>query len=206
MKPLPDASDDPGCAVTSLRERKKARTKAAIRDHALRLFIEQGYDATTIDQIAEAADISPSTFFRYYPNKEDVATQDDYDDHIVARFRAQPAEATPIQAIRTAIKEVFTALPPERLELERSRQALIYTVPELRAKALDSFLETVRLLASIVAERTGRSPEDMAVRTLAGAIVGVAFSTTLAAADDPDADLMGLLDEGLGCLEAGLPL
>ena len=73
MKPAP-AAQRPG-----LRERKKARTRAAIREHALRLFREQGYDATTIDQIAEAAEVSPSTFFRYFPTKEDVVLQDELD-------------------------------------------------------------------------------------------------------------------------------
>jgi AcrR family transcriptional regulator len=56
-----------------LRERKKAKTRAAIRDHAMRLFEEQGWAATTVEQIAEAAEVSPSTFFRYFPTKEDAA-------------------------------------------------------------------------------------------------------------------------------------
>jgi AcrR family transcriptional regulator len=64
---------------TGLRERKKAKTRAAIQRHAWRLFQEQGYAATTVDQIAEAAEVSQSTFFRYFPTKEDVVLTDDYD-------------------------------------------------------------------------------------------------------------------------------
>jgi transcriptional regulator GlxA family with amidase domain len=56
-------------ARPGLRERKKTKTRAAIREHALRLFREQGYEATTVEQIAEAAEVSHSTFFRYFPTK-----------------------------------------------------------------------------------------------------------------------------------------
>jgi len=74
-----------------LRERKKARTRASLREHALRLFGEQGYHATTVEQIAAAAEVSPSTFFRYFPTKEDLVLQDDMDTRMVEALERQPA-------------------------------------------------------------------------------------------------------------------
>ncbi|MDR4215793.1 helix-turn-helix transcriptional regulator, partial [Bacillus paralicheniformis] len=64
--------------ATGLRERKKTRTKTTIQQHALRLFKEQGYQATTVEQVAAAAEVAPSTVFRYFPTKEDLAVLDDY--------------------------------------------------------------------------------------------------------------------------------
>ena len=107
MSPL---SDVRGSVAGGLRERKKARTRAAIRREAMRLFREHGYEETTVEQIAEAAEVSPSTFFRYFPTKEDVVLLDEYDDLIVEAFRAQPPELTPLQAIRKALSEVMGTL------------------------------------------------------------------------------------------------
>ena len=79
-----------------LRERKKAKTRAAIQTQALRLIAEQGYEATTVEQIAEAAEISPSTFFRYFPTKEDVVVEDDYDPLLVVAFGSAGASDRPL--------------------------------------------------------------------------------------------------------------
>jgi AcrR family transcriptional regulator len=200
------SSEEDARAPVGLRERKKARTKAAIRLHALRLFGEQGYEATTVEQIAEAAEVSPSTFFRYFPTKEDVVITDDYDPLIVAAFKAQPAELRPLTALRNAMREVFAALPAEQAALERQRQALILSVPELRAGALDGLAGTVQLLDEVVAERVGRRPDELAVRSLAGAVIGVCLAAMLTAAEDPTGNLMQLVDAALAHLEAGLPL
>jgi AcrR family transcriptional regulator len=193
-----------------LRERKKARTRASIREHALRLFREQGYDATTVDQIAEAADVSASTFFRYFPTKEDVVLQDDLDILTLGAFEAQPADLSPLAAFRAAAKDAFGALEQEDLVRLQETTELILTVPELRSRAMDEFARTIGEIAQAVARRSGRDPDDFAVRNLAGAVVGVIMAATLPwsewADQSRDKDILARIDAALAHLEAGLPL
>jgi AcrR family transcriptional regulator len=198
-------SEDDRPAV-GLRERKKARTKAAIQQHALRLFRDNGYAATTVEQIAEAAEVSPSTFFRYFPTKEDVILYDVLDPPVLEAFRAQPAELSPIQALRGAMRAVLTELPAEEEAVQRERERLIRSVPELRARMLDEFARNLDLLAELVAERVGRPADDLAVRSLAGAVIGVSIAVWYTADDRPLAGQMALMDAALAQLEAGLPV
>jgi AcrR family transcriptional regulator len=197
------AADQP---MVGLRERKRARTRAAIQQHAVRLFRERGYAATTVEQIAEAAEVSPSTFFRYFPTKEDVVLWDDSDARIVAAFRAQAPELSPLQALRGALRAVFGDVAGPGSEHDREILALMRSVPELRARMLDEFARTIQVIAQALAERVGRPADDLAVRTFAGAVIGVSMAALLAAADDPSADYIALMDAGLALLEAGLPL
>jgi AcrR family transcriptional regulator len=192
--------------TTGLRERKKARTRAAIRQHALRLFREQGYHATTVEQIAEAAEVSPSTFFRYFPTKEDVVLQDDFDVVAMEAFEAQPASLSPIAAFRAAVAQTVATLTPEEIGRFRETTELTLTVPEVRARALDEFARTIDQIAAAVAKRTGRSPDDFAVRNMAGAVIGVVMSATTPWASQPSTDVFARIDEALAHLEAGLPL
>ncbi len=194
-----------------LRERKKARTRASIREHALRLIREQGYDATTVDQIAEAAEISPSTFFRYFPTKEDVVLQDDFDILAVGSFLEQPAELSLVGAFRAATKETLASVTEEELAGLRDTTALIMTVPELRVRAMDEYSRTINVIASAAAQRTGRSPDDPEVMTAAGAIVGVIMAATLpwtglADGDMSPTDMFERIDAALANLEGGLTL
>src|SRR5215472_2777903 len=99
-------------AAAGLRERKKARTRASIREHALRLFREQGYQATTVEQIAAAAEVSPSTFFRYFPTKEDVVLRDDFDTRMFEAFERQPSSLAPLAALRAGIREALATFTP----------------------------------------------------------------------------------------------
>ena len=189
-----------------LRERKKARTRASIREHALRLFREQGYQATTVEQIAEAAEVSPSTFFRYFPTKEDVVLQDDFDLITVEAFEAQPADMSIVAAYRAAAAQIYSDLSPEELARFRESVEMTLTIPEVRARALDEFAKTIEVTAEAIGRRTGRPPDDPAVRNVAGALVGVVMAATMPWSSQPAEDMFARIDAGLAHLEAGLPL
>ena len=189
-----------------LRERKKARTRAVIRQEAMRLFRERGYSATTVEQIAAAADVSPATFFRYYPTKEDVVLQDDMDMLLPEAVEAQPPELSPIAAVRAAVAETMNRLGPDELDRLQETIRLTNSVPELRARSVDEFIRTIDLMAIPLARRAGRSPEDIEVKHVAGAMIGVLLAVTMGPPDDDPADLLTRVDAALAHLEAGLPL
>jgi AcrR family transcriptional regulator len=204
---LGTGQDQPG----GLRERKKARTRASIREHALRLFRENGYQRTTVEQIAAAAEVSPSTFFRYFPTKEDLVLQDDMDTRMIEAFEQQPPGLGPVAAVRAAAREVFQSYTEADLDVIRETMALTVTVPEVRARALDEFARTISVVGEAVAKRAGRPADDLAVRTTAGAIIGVIMSITMPwegwSADRQDiGNMFGRIDQALALLEAGLPL
>ena len=189
-----------------LRERKKAKTRAGIQHEALRLFRLQGYEETTVEQIAAAAEVSPSTLFRYFSSKEDLVLSDEYDPLILDACRSQPAALGPIEAIRRGLRAVFERLDDQELSDMRHRAELALLVPDLRAAMLDQFAQVIGRLSEIVAERAKRPNSDFAVATLAGAILGVMISAEFYWVEHPDSDLVELMDDALAHLESGLAL
>lgn len=191
---------------TGLRERKKLRTRAAIQKEALRLFLKKGYEETTIEDIAEAVEISPSTFFNYFPNKEAVVFQDDLDPLILAAMNAAPPSANPIGALRIAMKKVMGGLSVSDDALVRERIELVTKTPELRAAMLNEFADLIDQISAPIAQRTGRSPRDFAVRNMAGALIGVLIAAYFATAANPKTDFLTEMDKAMAHLEKGLPL
>jgi AcrR family transcriptional regulator len=190
-----------------LRERKKARTRAAIREHGLRLFEQQGYASTTIDQIADAAEVSQSTFFRYFPTKEDLVLTDDYDPMLVAAMRALPPEVGPVEAIRRSIHDVFDRLTPAEWDRERLRQRLFREVPELRARAMQQYTESITLLGDVVAERAGLPAGNFSARVLAGAVIGAMLAAVPGGMTGGyELSDFGRMEEALELLMSGLPV
>ena len=204
-------------AQASLRERKKARTRASIREHALRLFREQGYQATTVEQIAAAAEVSPSTFFRYFPTKEDVVLQDDMDTRLVEALARQPQDLAPLPAVRAALREAWASFTEAEWEQIREGAQLSADVPEIRSRSMNEMSRVINGVAEVVGRRAGREASDVRVRALAGAVMGVMMSVFLPehfeqhGGPEIGTDWFGpaavrRVDEALALLEEGLPL
>jgi len=187
--------------LPGLREQKKARTRETVQRCALDLFAAHGYAATTIDQIAAAAEISPSTFFRYFPTKEDVVLADFTDAIAVDVLRAIPRDVGYVAAIREMARQVWSGMPPEKAHYESLRHELISSVPELRARMLDEYGRNVQLIASMVSEREGGDPDDPRARAIAGAVMGVMLSVLADMPGAPMADHLAAIDARLAVLE-----
>jgi AcrR family transcriptional regulator len=194
-------------ARPGLRERKKAKTRLAIQEHALRLFREQGYDRTTVEQIADAAEVSPSTFFRYFPTKEDVVLYDALDPLLIEAFGHQPEGLSAIEALRAATHEVWRSISPEQIAEQVQRGRLVYTVPALQERYIAEIVRTVALMSRLVSSRLKRDPEDFEIRVSVGAVMGglLAALIPLVETDQP-VDLVELTDRALDVVERGINL
>ncbi|MEU6712728.1 TetR family transcriptional regulator [Nonomuraea sp. NPDC046802] len=186
-----------------LRERKKAKTRALIQKEALRLFREQGYAATTVEQIAEAAEVAPSTVFRYFATKEDLVLVDQFPLFMRA-LQEVPPELGPVQAVRATLRVVFDAQAPEEFAESMEREKLMFTVPELWAATLENVTGLIGTMRDLLATRAGRDPGDPEIRNVTGAIVGVIMAVWFDWVKDPDMDAPAEFDRALGHLEDGL--
>ncbi|MEV6806850.1 TetR family transcriptional regulator [Streptomyces sp. NPDC051132] len=148
--------------METLRERKKRRTRESLLRAALELFTTQGYERTTIDEIAEAVDVSQRTFFRYFAGKEDAAfaVQEMTEAAFVAAVRGRPPHETPMEALRQAFLESFDAIRdtveevvPVGLHLRMCRT--VEATPALLAAHLRRSAATEETIARLLAEREG---------------------------------------------------
>jgi AcrR family transcriptional regulator len=198
----PASSADP---PSTLRERKKTRTRFAIQQEALKLFRKQGYASTTVEQIADAAEVSPSTFFRYFPTKDSLVLTDDYDPIMLERFRAQPPELGVVAAFRAAFRQTFADVPEDQMQAAEERNALILAVPEIRAAFADFLIGSMHELSHLIAERSHRAANEPEVITVTGALLGVVLSALLLEGTDIRAKL-DVLDSQLAFIETGFTI
>ncbi|MET8247702.1 TetR family transcriptional regulator [Streptomyces sp. NPDC005202] len=189
-----------------LRERKKIKTREAIRRATYALIEEQGYDATTIEQIADRAEVSPSTVFRYFPTKEDIVLTDEYDAVLLEELRARPADEPWPDSLRHVMHRAVRMGVMEDVEVSRLRTRLMVEVPAVRSRMMESMSSTGRMLCQAIGERTGRDPDSLEVRVYAMSLIGGLMETSLYWAERGHRDdFEDLVDRTLDVLEHGLP-
>jgi AcrR family transcriptional regulator len=194
-----------GARSFDLRERKRTRTRLMIQTEALRLFGEKGYTQTTVEEIAEAAAISPRTFFRYFPSKEDVVIWDEYDPLALELLESRPIDEPVAETFRAVVRETLSGLyrrDPERL---LARVQLSASVPEVRARFLDERTHGIEQFAQLVAARRGGPADELALRVIgSGLLAAVTVALDLWQRDDGKSDLLALLDQATHALATGV--
>jgi AcrR family transcriptional regulator len=189
-----------------LRERKKERTRADLQRHALRLFRDHGYAETTVDDIAAAAEVSRSTFFRYFGTKEDVVLFDDVDP-VMDRMMAAVPEGTPLlQALRTVLRDSFASLDDEARALEEVRMELARTIPEVAAILRERNPFGLEQVAGMVGPATHRASDDPEVLLFSGIVLGARRAAQAAVDAGRATSYVDALDAMLGRLGDGVPL
>jgi AcrR family transcriptional regulator len=198
---------DHGRVTSGLRERKKLATRLALHEAALRLVAERGLEHVSVDDIAERADVSPRTFFNYFPTKDDAVLGLDpaASDSMVESLRTRPAGETPVQAMRAVAHEQAGQMA-EETELWPLRLRVIDAHPALLARLAAMFGRSEQAMAAAIAERIGSHPHDLYPLLLAG-VAAAAMRSALHRwlAGDFTASLPDLVDEAWDVLAAGLP-
>lgn len=187
-----------------LRERKKLQTRAALADAALRLALEKGPDHVTVEEIAEAADVSVRTFFNYYSHKEHaiLGRNPEHLERALERMRTAPAEESPLTTMWFVVHDVLRDLESDG-ELSR-RGELIMSSPALLYQLMLSSIDDERQLTAALAERIGEpvdSTRPALIVSAAGAACRVAMELHKTA---PDRPIRELVDEGFKLLAQGI--
>jgi AcrR family transcriptional regulator len=184
-----------------LRERKKLRTREAITAAALRLFAERGFDGTTVEDIATAADVSRRTFFRYFARKEDVLVG--WKQQMAAELQhalaARPADEAPLDAVHGALAAVARQYK-EDPELTLGLVRLFERAPALHAE-VDHIAWDVVLgegLARRLRVDPARDPRPRLIATVGFAVLNATVQSWVA--DGGRGDLVALLDAGFAAL------
>jgi len=189
-------------SAPGLRERKKARTRAEIRAQALRLFFAQRYEATTVQQVADAAEVSLSTLFRYFPTKAQLVLPTDLATLVRdARVGRAPGD-TVFDSIHGALRTSFdelSAVAGSAPEDER----VTFTLARAHDALLGEATGAVGLFAELIGEEWGRAPHDDLVQAAAGSVVGVAVAAWSADRDLGREAALRILSVGMEALEEG---
>jgi AcrR family transcriptional regulator len=191
------------------RERKKQETRQALEQAALHLFAERGYEQTTVEDIAEAADVAVRTFFRYFSSKQDVLFGDVVTDRVTrlrSELASRPSTESPIESI-IAVMDRLDVVGAEAEEQILPRLELMRHQPSLTTRYLDLINEMRLEVVKFVAERTGLDPRTDMYPNLVGGACAASWDTslTLWVSSRGQLSLRDLRHEAFKALSAGLP-
>ena len=193
-----------GARPPSLRERKKAKTRKVLGDTATELFAEQGFDHTTVEEIAEACDVSPRTFFRYFSSKEDVlfAAGDERLRQLLDAIASRPSDESPLRSMREAALSLVPEYTSDRAQLI-TRKRIIAETQSLRSRGLERQLGWEDAVTDVLGQRITAGPATIELRLVASvttATLRAALHTWLEA----DGDLATVIDDAFDRLSRGL--
>jgi AcrR family transcriptional regulator len=192
-------------AAEGLRQRKKVQTREALRQHALRLFLTKGYERTTVEEIAAAANISSMTFFRYFRTKEDVVMEDFQDDLIESCIAAQPGHLPRVVRVQNGVRESLAVAYPVVRSALLERLQLILATPALRARLWEHLHATEQLIVRALSGASPEAPIELRDQVVAAACVAALSTAILVWAEQGGAsELPQLLDQSLSVLREEL--
>jgi AcrR family transcriptional regulator len=162
----------------------------------LELFAEQGFEGTTVAEIASRAGLTERTFFRYFTDKREVlfTGQDTFEGMFVDQIAAAPPDTQPFAVVNRALQAVATDFfPPERQPFSRQRQTIIDANPGLRERELLKLTGLTSAMAAALRERGTPEPTALLVAECGMTIFRVAFARWVGGNDDHD--LASIMDE-----------
>ena len=203
------AGPTPPRAPASLRERKKLATRRALRRATIDLIAEHGFAHVTMEDIAQAADVSVRTFFNYFPSKEAALFGTDPDEAAALPGRvAREAPGEPVvHALRSVLAAGVRARAAELAELWLNKGNVLRTDPHLRAAQAAQMADLERALAEGIAERLGTDPEQDPYPGLLAAVAAGVFRSSLTfwAASGGSVPPDQVIDLAFQALADGLP-
>ncbi|MEX2562977.1 MAG: TetR/AcrR family transcriptional regulator [Nitriliruptoraceae bacterium] len=188
-----------------LRERKRLAAMRRIQSVALDLFEERGFEAITVDEIADAAEVSSSSIYRWFGTKEQIVIWDEYDPTALVAIEAELATAPPLEAVRKVVQAtVMAAFASDRERIER-RMRIAFENPSVEAASTLQTYQMASLIAQVLADRLGRAVGDLHIQVFshafAGGIIGAlrhwydtGFATPISEVFDAP---LTLLDQGI---------
>jgi AcrR family transcriptional regulator len=156
-----------------LRERKKLQARQLIQNEAMRLFLERGFESTTVDQIAQAAGVSSATVYRYYSSKEELVLGDDYDPIVEQAFADRPIGEPLSDTLRNVIVETLCEHIEINEELHVSRMTLIRQTPSLMPALYEEHQRTQAFICGLIARHLDREADDFDVRMAGSAVTAL---------------------------------